>query len=171
MADFYGPQRESDLGADVDLRDLEEALRRIELAGYDLRPVFIRSRRAMRQDIKAHRKAQASPEGRWAPLSPLTIAKRRARKGKQGRKRRRPPKPIGKLLGRLPGAFNIVIGAHTMRAISRVKWSGAQNEGDKVGKRARIPSREFMWVSRAMVASVATVASDFMIGAWEGRRR
>lgn len=164
-----------DVDAFVNLRDVENGLRRMQLAGYDLRPVFQRARKAVRADQKQHAQKQQGPAGQWASLAASTIAHRKQRTGKQGRKRRRPIKSKRlRKLGRLPGAFGIKITPRSIAAISKVKWSGAHQPrslsgSTRVGHGSQIEARPFLWASTGLLQTVSRLAVDHLVGAWERR--
>ena len=157
-----------DVDAHVNLRDVENGLRRMQLAGKDLRPLFRRVAKDMRADQKDHAKQQEGPDGKWPGLDPDTLAKRtrqgqgRRHRGKKKRRRR----AFGRMLGRLPRAFAIEYDRSFIRARSRVKWSGAHQGGGLVGKGSRLPDRTFLWASTGLLAIVSRKAVDYLVGAW-----
>ena len=158
-----------DVSAFVDLRDVESGLRRMQMAGKDLRPLFKRVKSDMRADMRDHAKSEEGPSGKWPSLDPDTLAKR-SRQG-QGRrhrgKKKRRRKAFGKKLGRLPRAFAVTYSRSFIRATSRVKWSGAHQGGAIVGKGSRLPDRTFLWASSGLLQIVARKAVDYLVGAWD----
>lgn len=161
-----------DADAFVDLRQVENGLRRMEMAGMDLRPLFNRVRKILRLDQREHAKQERGSSGPWAPLASSTIEHRKARKGKQGRPRRRPIHTYTvKKLGRLPRSFKIKVTPHSIKAESTISWSGAHQpkRGDStvVGHGARLKAREFLWASTKLLQTVSRLAVDYLVGAWE----
>lgn len=158
-----------DVDAFVNLRDVENGLRRMQLAGRDLRPLFRRVQGDLRADQKEHAKQQQGPSGKWKSLDPDTLAKR-SRQGAgrrhRGRMKRR-RKAFGRMLGVLPRAFKITYSRSWIRATSRVKWSGGHQGGAIVGRGSRLPDRTFLWASTGLLATVSRKAVDYMVGAWD----
>lgn len=158
-----------DVDAKVDLRKVQNALRRLQLAGKDLRPVFAASRKNVRVDQRDHAKGEHGPDGKWPALARSTLAKKtrqgkgRRHKGKKKRKRRVFPK----MLGRLPRSFDIRFDRQRLVAKSRAKWSGAHQSGAIVGRGSRLPERSFLWASTSLLREIATRALDYLKGAWE----
>lgn len=158
-----------DVRAEVDLRDVQNGLRRLQLAGADLRPVFRSVRKALRDDQRQHAKERRGPDAPWRPLAQSTIEHRKARTGKQGRKRHKPIKVAPKPLGRLPNNFAIQIFPSKLVAKHRVKWSGVHNEarGATVARGARVPGRTFMYASKRFLGVVVRATVDHMLTAWK----
>lgn len=157
------------ISAPVDLKEVENALRRLMLSGRDLRKLFASVRRFVREDQKDHARHERGPDGKWKSLDLDTLKKRsrqgkgRRHRGKRKRKRSRQPR----MLGKLPGAYDITYSRSWIRATSRVKWSGAHAEGDRVGRNARIPGRVWLWASSGLLEIIAAKAVDFGVRAWE----
>lgn len=163
-----------DVDAFVELRDVENGLRRMQLAGYDLRPVFRAVRRDVRADQRQHQREGAGPDGKWKPLDPDTLRKRtrqgtgRRHKGKMKRRRRK----FGPVLRNLPRAFTISYSRSWIRGDARPKWSGAHQPksgagATRVGRGATVPNRTYLWASTGLLQIVARKAVDYMTGAWE----
>jgi phage gpG-like protein len=157
-----------DVDAYVNLRDVENGLRRMQLAGKDLRPLFRRVQGDLRADQKQHAKEEKGPDGKWPSLDPDTLAKRtrqgqgRPHRGKWKRRRR----SFGRMLGKLPRAFAITYSESWIAATSRVKWSGAHS-GGIVGHGSHLPDRTFLWASSGLLAIVSRKAVDYLVGAWD----
>lgn len=156
----------------LDLSELDASLAEAERRAKQLRPAFRELRKPMRLDQRDHAKAQQGPDGAWAPRSPLTEARRKARnRGRRttaamrtvmvGRFPRRPtPK---KILGRLPGAVEVVAGGLFVRASSRAyPMGGANNRGARVGRRRRVllRARTFLWLSDDLKKKAAEVLGE-----------
>lgn len=133
--------------AAVDLTFVERALNTLRRP--DLRPAWKEARKPLREDIKAHRKAQEGPGGSWPGRSPLTA--RRA-----GAKRKRRPR---KLLGKLPTALQTKSDRARVAMISRVRWSAVHQDGGTAGHGARIPARPFLWASDGVLKAIAGIVS------------
>lgn len=162
-----------DVDAFVELRDVENGLRRMQLAGMDLRPVFRAVRRDLRADQRQHQRDRQGPDGRWAPLDPDTLRKRtrqgagRRHRGKMKRRRRK----FGPVLGGLPRAFTISYGRSFIRGSARPKWSGAHQPKSRsttrVGRGAQLKARPYLWASTGLLRVVARKAVDYMVTKWE----
>lgn len=158
-----------DVDAYVNLRDVENGLRRMQLAGKDLRPLFRRVQRDLRADQNQHAKEERGPDGKWPRLDPDTLAKRtrqgegRRHKGKKKRRRR----AFGRILGKLPRAFTVSYSRDWIRATSRAKWSGIHQAGGRGGRNSNVPERKFLWASTGLLAIVSRKAVDYLVGAWD----
>lgn len=154
--------------ARIDTHEVEHALERLSRAGNDLRPIFNAARRRFRADQKDHADRQQAPEGRWQSWSPRYVQSLQARPGRRKFRAHRagPVRVRGKILGRLPKAFKIVVGRDFLRATSRVPWSGAHQRGDVVGRGVHLPRREFLWVSEKLLHEVVTIAVARFGAAW-----
>jgi hypothetical protein len=140
----------------VDIRPVLRAFDRVSKT--DGRKVFSASRKPLRSDLREHAKDQSGPSGRWPGLAASTI-ERRAR----GPRRRR------KLLGRLPAAVRVTTGSDFIRAEWMPKFSRLQKEGGRGGKNARIPGRDFAWLSKKVVRAVRDLFVAALDRAWAGR--
>ncbi len=160
-----------DLDVKIELRDVQNGLRRMQLAGANLRPVFKAVRKALRADQRDHAKKRLAPQGVWPALASSTVAHRKQRHGKQGRKRTCPIRANVKPLGKLPAAFTITYDASAIRGISRVKWSGVHARGGRGGRKSKIPARDFLWPSRQLLEIISRKAVDYMVTSWDGKHR
>lgn len=156
-----------DPAAFVNLKDVQNGLRRMQLAGHNLRPVFRRARKALRADMKAHANDQQSSDGAWPSLKISTIKRRSQKKRRRGRPRSIQISARRKLLGKLPRAIAISYTGDRIIARSRAPWSGVVQRGGTVGHRAHLPKREWLWASTGLLATVARLAVDYLAGAWE----
>jgi phage gpG-like protein len=127
--------------ARVNLGFLDRA--RVAWSRLDLRPAWKDARPVLRADQREHAKKQAGPEGAWPARSSST----RVRSGNRRRAR--------KMLGRLPTSVSMRGERQRMIMRSPVAWSGAHQEGDRVGHGARIPARPFVYVSDRALEVVA----------------
>lgn len=112
-----------------------------------LRTVARELKKPLREDQRDHAKAQEGPLGKWP-------------KRKLGGRRR--------VLGRLPGAIRVLVshevGGSVVTATSKVKWSGAHQDGPtRVGHGTVLPRRQFLWISPRLAeiaaASLAAAAA------------
>lgn len=126
------------------------------LRSADLRGAFNLARKPARTDQRAHAKAQEGPDGRWAPRSPLTLA----RAGAKARKRAR------RILGRLPNALALTTTRKSLKIASRVRWSLIHQEGGRAGHGSKIPARPFLWASDPLLERVAGLVSRALEQAW-----
>lgn len=160
-----------DVDAEIDLRDVEAGLTGMANAGRNLSPLLRRWKKPLRDDQRQHAREEEGPSGAWVPLSPWTMAKRLARKGKQGRRRRAhrqgPLFSRKRVLGRLPSAINVISDAHRVAVVSRASWSGVHQDGGTAGRGSRIPARPFLWLSKKVVAYAADQAQRYLLAGWD----
>lgn len=141
----------------VNLKSVFDGFERLKKT--DGRKVFRAARKPLRSDLRDHAAKQTDSGGKWAPRASSTLERR-----SRGRKR----KFRGRLLGRLPGAFDVRVGANFIRARSRVRWSQAQNRGGRVGHGSRLPKRRFAWLSRDLRAKVRDLYLAELKRSWAG---
>lgn len=142
------------LRADVKLSLVERALNTLRKP--DLRPAWKEARAPLREDIKDHRKKKEGPDGTWAPRASSTNQRRMS--SRKGRPRN--------ILGRLPTALKTQSDRRRVAMISRVKWSGAQQDGDVVGHGARLPARVFLWASDHVVEVISAIVVKTLAAAF-----
>ena len=145
--------------ATVDIGDVETGLDAMERRARALGPVMKSLTKPLRDDQKNHKRAQSGPSGSWARRSEATIA---AKHGK-----RKLPRTI---LGRLPTAVSYKTTPSSVTGTSRVRWSGAHQDGATVGHGARLPAREFLWISDEMMTLADNEIADAMVRAFGGSR-
>lgn len=145
------------LVATVELGTVERAF--VAARNPNLRPAFAESRKPIRADMRAHAKAQQGPGG---SVWPGRASSTRARA--QSRRNRRPRK----LLGRLPGALSITVDPRRALVKSQVAWSAVQRDGGVAGNGARIPARDWLWASDALLATVSESISKLVAKIAEG---
>jgi len=164
-----------DMDGNVDLIQVDAALADVTLRGKRMAPAFRELRAPMRRDQSAHAKQQEGPSGAWPGRSPMTEARRKARN--RGRRVTKAAKAIGlgkkprstpkKILGRLPRAVVYTIGELWIRATSRVPWSGAQQDGLRVGRGVKLPARTFLWLSDQLIGITKDVLSTYVMKGWQ----
>lgn len=116
------------------------------LSRVDIRRVFRDLRGPAVFDQRDHWKNDESPVGHWPGLAASTLERRTRRRGrdKRGRNRSWPRK----LLGRFPTAVQSIASSTSLVVRSRVKkFSWIHQAGGIAGHGARIPSRQYMWIS------------------------
>lgn len=162
---------------EVDLRALDKAMKRAEKAGVDLRPAFRKLRTPLRKDQKDHMRAQSGPGGKWPGLSTATREKRLkmgGRRGaltKKGKLRKSAQRKLNFMLSsKLLKGAKIKVRPNQISETSKVKWSGAQQEGGRVGRGATLPEREFMWISDPLFALALRRFAKHLATAFEGRK-
>ncbi len=147
-------------------------------AGRDFRPVWRKTRGAMRKDQRQHvRQQRASSGARWKPLAASTVEKRtkKARRRKKNFTRKgRLRKPVQKRLDRILSgkilSFTETRMRHDFMEIRQSKeWAKVHQAGGRVGKGATVPAREFLWVSRSFVRIVAREMEIHLKNAWDGK--
>lgn len=138
---------------EVDIRQIIAAFE--NLRRLDTKKVLSDLRGPARFDQRHHWNKSEAPDGRWERLAASTIARRKRKRGidrKSGRNRNWPKKIP---LGRFPTALKSTVSAQELVVASRVKrFSRIHNEGGMAGKRARIPQRQFLWISKWLIGQV-----------------
>lgn len=132
------------LGGNIDVHDVDLGLERMG----DKRLVAAIARelkKPLRADQRAHARDQAGPDGKWP-------------KRKLGGRRR--------ILGKLPNAVRMIARRGMVSAESRVSWSGAQQDGGKVGRGATLPPRRFLWISDDMLRVANDHAAERVAGVY-----
>lgn len=123
------------------IRDLFTRLSRV-----DLKESFKELRGPARFDQRHHWRKDEAPDGHWPGLAASTLERRtRPRgRGKDGRNRSWPKK----LLGRFPTSLQMIPSAKSLIVRSRVKrFSLVHQRGGTAGHGARIPRRQYLWIS------------------------
>ncbi len=162
---------------EVDLRQLDKAMTRANKAGIDLRPAFRKLRTPLRKDQKDHMRAQSGPTGKWPSLSTATREKRMkmgGRRGaltKKGKRRKSSKRKLNFMLtSKLLKGAKIKPRQREIRITSKVKWSGAHQEGARVGRGANLPEREFMWISDPLFLQAQRLFAKHLASAFEGKK-
>lgn len=130
---------------------------RVTMRNPDLRPAWRVARKPIRKDLREHANRESGPGGSWAPASAATKHRQA-----QGRKRPR------KMLGRLPGALKTAAQRTRFLITWRAPWASAQREGGIVGHGARLPARDWAYISdkaTQKVADIIAVGLAFLIEA------
>ncbi len=162
---------------EIDLRALDKAMRRAQKAGVDLRPAFAKLRTPLRKDQKDHMRAQSGPDGKWPSLSTATREKRLkmgGRRGaltKKGKQRKSSKRKLNFMLSSafLKGA-KIKVRPTQISETSKLSWSGAHQEGLRVGGGVTLPEREFMWISDPLFALALRKFAKHLASAFEGKK-
>lgn len=123
----------------LDLGPVERAFSAMERRARALGPVFSSLKAPMRADQAEHQASQMGPDGKWPVRSDATLEKIRS----QGRR--------GRPLGRLPSSTSYSAGDFGVVGKSRVPWSGAHQDGARVGKGSVLPARPFLWLGRDLL--------------------
>lgn len=118
----------------------------VRLSRVDIRRTFNDLKGPATFDQRHHWRKDEAPWGHWPALAPSTIARRMRPRGKDKKGRNRSwPK---KLLGRFPTAIKKTASARSLVVESRVKrFSMIHQKGGIAGHGARIPSRQYLWIS------------------------
>lgn len=164
---------------DVDLRQLNDAIKRAEKAGINLKPAWRKLRRPMKADQAYHMKRQQGPNrASWPPLAASTIAKRlqsMTASGKaftkRGKMKKSAQRRLGRVLSRkLLSGMKVTIKPKEMSVAARLKWAGVHQHGGRVGHGARIPPRPFIYIGDELLLSAKRVFETHLQRAWQGRR-
>jgi phage gpG-like protein len=146
------------VSAELDLSDVEDGLRALARAGRNLAPAFRALKPEMRLDQREHALLREGPESKWKPLAATTLAEY-SKRGK-----RRPTRPLGRLLT----AVQYVATSSSVMAKSLVSWSGVHQEGGVGNHGARIPAREFLWISTKFLAQAESMMTKRLLDAYGG---
>jgi phage gpG-like protein len=138
------------ISARVDMRLVDRLF--VLMRKPDLRPAWKEAAPLLRGDIKAHRVAQAGPDGSWPARSPRTRVRASS-------KRRARPR---KLLGKLPTALTTISARDRVAMRSRVAWSDVHQSGGTAGHGARIPKRPFLWASQRALKAISEVVAAYI---------
>lgn len=158
------------LVVDVNVDDPVEGVRGMERRAKKFAPAFKSLRGPLRKDQAEHAKEQQGPDGKWPERSPKTLARLRARpRGRTAKGRRRRVRKVRALLGRLPRQLRMKFSGTGVWAIAKVSWGKAHNEGATVGKKSRLPKREYLWLSSKMVDHATEVLVEHVYGGWMRR--
>lgn len=70
------------------------------------------------------------------------------------------------MLGRLPRAWKVVVTQESLKFTNRVRWSNVHNEGGTAGNGARIPRRQFAYLSRDLIDGAAEIYATHVAKGW-----
>lgn len=117
------------------------------LSKVDIRKTFRDLKGPAVFDQRHHWRKDEAPWGHWPGLAASTLERRTRKRGrdKKGRNRSWPTK----LLGRFPTAVKSTASARSLVVESRVKrFSMIHQRGGTAGHGAKIPSRQYLWISQ-----------------------
>jgi phage gpG-like protein len=175
----------------VDFRDagVQRGLRFFKGHRKALQRVFKQMRVPLREDLQRYATQESGPDGSWPKRKQETERriKRRARfytttkrgKSPKGRSDKgrfvRASGPVrstvtkrdmSQLLGRLPVAVSTTARGSTLTAQSKVPWSGVHNDGGVAGHGAKIPQREFVFISPPFLVQFVSRVEAAMTRGW-----
>lgn len=139
----------------VDIGDVEEGLAAMERRARALGPTMRTLVKPMKDDQRNHKSAKEGPDGSWPARAASTIARAHG-------KRKLPRNP----LGRLPTAVAYAVTPSSITGTSKVRWSGAHQDGDRVGRGSRLPARPFLWLSDEFVNLAERELADALVTAY-----
>ena len=162
----------------VNLDEVDAAMSDIDERSKRMEPAFRKLRTPMRGDQREHAREAEGSGGKWPERAPATEERRkqhnlRVRRPKAFRTispvkqlRRSTPKA---LLGRLPRAIRVTNGPLWVRATSFANFGYAHNRGAMVGhgRKVRLPQREFLWLSDALLDTCRDVMATYLVGGWK----
>lgn len=138
------------------------------VARIDTRKVFNDLKGPMRFDQRHHWRKDEAPDGHWPPLAAST-QERRSRprgRGKNGKNRSWPTK----LLGRFPTSLQILASKKSLIARSRIKkFDYIHQAGGVAGHGARIPRRQYLWISEFLLKQTRDFFNKALARAAGGR--
>lgn len=128
----------------------------------DFRQTFLRLRKPMHWDQMDHKARQRGPTSPWQQLAPSTLAKY----AKLGKRRNR------RILAKLPNARQTEVTSKALIMKSRVRrWSNAHQDGPtRVGRGARLPQRQFLWISDGLRKEARLQFQLTLISRWNAIR-
>lgn len=145
--------------ATLDADDAVAGLDAMQRRAHALGAAFRALKQPLKLDQRDHAKKRMGPRGPWAPQAASTRARRLS--SPKHRPRR--------LLGRLPTAVKYSATATSVRGVSSVAWSGAHSDGARVGHGAKLPVREFLWLSNDMLILAENTLGNELVKAYGGR--
>lgn len=141
--------------AKLKLEGLEKVLSRIQTVASrvkDTAPLMARLATLGFKDVIDHFSKEQGPEGKWAPLKPSTIARRRKKGG--GAK-------ILQDTGRLRGSIMPQVTSPTRAEIVSTNVVYAPYHQFGVPGR-NLPARPFLWLSRQSIDAMQRVAANYL---------
>lgn len=140
------------INVEVDIRTIVGAFDKIRKL--DTRKVLSDLRGPARFDQRHHWRKEESPQGHWRALAASTVERRKRKRGidrKSGKVRNWPKK----LMGRFPTALQSIVRREELIIKSRVRrFSMIHQEGGIAGHGARIPSRQYLWISPWLIGQI-----------------
>lgn len=160
-----------DATARINLRDVNRGIRgmRRQVDGAQSRAFFSALRKPVKEDVAEHQKERRGEAGAWPALDPDTLDKRRRRRASAaGRRKRRRRRAVStaRMLGRLPRAWQVLVSPDSIRLVNRVRWSDVHNTGGQAGNGARIPQRQFAYVSADLVQGAQELYQRHVMQGW-----
>lgn len=145
--------------ATLDPTDAVQGLDALERRSHALGAAFRSLKQPLKLDQRDHAKQHMGPHGPWVAQAASTRARRLS--SPKHRPRR--------LLGRLPTAMDYRATATSVSGTSRVPWAAAHIDGARVGHGAKLPAREFLWISNAMLITAENTLGSALVNAYGGR--
>lgn len=145
--------------ATLDPDDAVAGLDAMERRAHALGAAFRALKGPLKLDQRDHAKKRMGPQGPWAPQAASTRARRLSSPKHRARR----------LLGRLPTAVKYAATATSVSGTSRIAWSAAHADGDRVGHGVRLPAREFLWISNAMLVTAENALNTELVRAYGGK--
>lgn len=171
----------ADVDVRVDLKDVEAGLDAMKAAAGEMRRVMVALKPFARRDQEAHALSHMSSTGPWPARASstlervqkrakLVVARTQTTRRKKGSltggskivTHRRATEPLGSL----PKSLRLRARADELIGDSPVAWAGAHNKGGIVGRRAKLPAREFLWWSPEFVELAVNAIEDYVITPW-----
>lgn len=136
----------------LDLRDIDAGLRKMAKRGIDPKALFKRNRPILRRDQKDHFDELRGSEGAWPSRAASSLRKvmgnKKKSRTKKGRLRKSAQKRLRNQLGRLKTFWKFRQSKGELEVASGArKWAGVHQDGGVAGHGARIPKREFVYIS------------------------
>lgn len=146
--------------------DIRRAIDRMRRRGASFRPVLRELRGTLRTDLGIYAAHQESPDGKWPARAESTLERERRRTSGRKKNTKRNRRKRRKLLGKLPRAINLLVGGKNLLVISKVPWSGVQQEGGKVGRGAVLPARPHIFISDTFFEHATKRCMEYVLAGW-----
>ena len=144
-----------DPGIDIDLRDVFDGFKDIEIQSRDLRQAWKKLEPLMKADQLEHFRLKTGPERGWEARKESTI-------GRHGKRR---------LLGKLRTGFTIDFDREQIRAVTLAPWSQAHQDGATVGHGTKLPKRVHRYMSQAFLLVADQHISELVFGVWDRKAK
>jgi len=159
----------------TELTGLSKAFDRAARAGLDLSPIFKKMAREFKEDSKQNIDSQKDASGsKWPALATSTVEKiKNAKKSrtKKGALRKPVTRRLGRILSRkLISEAKFAATPREAKFYTEAPYAVPHNFGLTVGRGSKLPVRNFMYVSRALLESTSQRLAQHIADAFESKR-
>jgi phage gpG-like protein len=159
------------IGSKYDASEVFVALDLTRKRSTKLKQAFRTLSKPIKKDQAEHSKRKEGSRGKWPKLAQGTMRNRRqtrrlikaAKSAPQASTKRSSRRnPARTLLGKLPRALKTTIGDLFIRIESTVPFGLVHQKGGRAGKRATMPAREFLWISKSAHKAAAQTLAEYL---------